>query len=53
MIGLGRQVQGKFASYPEWEDFDWGSRFSSSTAGFDVKVHILVSGFTLQRPFPR
>ena len=48
VIGLGRQVQGKFASYPEWKDFDWGSRLSrgketlrvraASTAGYAGSV---------------
>lgn len=53
VIGFGHEAQGKFASYQEWEAFDWRSKFRRAEATFDVKVHILTPGFTIQRPYPR
>ncbi len=52
-IGLGKSVQGKFRSYPDWEVFNFPSRLPEVTARFDVKVFIFTSGFTFRRPEPR
>lgn len=53
VIGLGRDAQGAFPDYPAWEAFDWKTKFKDAVATFDIKVHILSSGFTIEKPFPR
>lgn len=53
VIGFGRLAEPSFASYGEWEAFDWPSRFKDTTAVFDVKMHVLTVGYTATKPFPR
>ena len=52
-IALGRSVHGTFLTLPEWEAFDWPSKFPHVAATFDVKVDIFSTGFRFQRASPR
>lgn len=53
VLGLGRRVQASFSTYAEWEAFGWPTHFPSVAASFNVKLHILAGGFTIEKPSPR
>lgn len=52
-IQLGRSVQMKFATIPEWDNFNWPERFPDVQGTFDIKVSLLNSGFVYRHPYPR
>ena len=53
VLAVGRKAQGCFSTLQDWERFDWRSRFPTTTARFDIKVHLPTEGFTIEKPFPR
>jgi spore germination protein KC len=52
VLNLGHLAQTKFLTYPEWQSYDWSSKFRSVKFSFDVDVQLLSSGFVFQRPSP-
>ncbi len=52
-VALGLSVHTKFATWKEWEEFDWPSRFPETRVSFDVKVFVFTTGFTSKPPLPR
>ncbi|MBE3518715.1 MAG: Ger(x)C family spore germination protein [Firmicutes bacterium] len=52
-VDLGMSVHAKFATWKEWEEFDWPSQFPQTRVSFDVKVFVFTTGFTSRPPVPR
>lgn len=52
-VDLGMSVHTKFATWKEWEEFDWPTRFPETQVSFDIKVFVFTTGFTSKPPLPR
>ena len=52
-IDLGKNVQMKFATYPEWEEYNWRERFPEAKATFDIRIHLVNSGFVYKHTYAR
>ncbi|HHY35521.1 MAG TPA: Ger(x)C family spore germination protein [Firmicutes bacterium] len=52
-VNLGMSVHTKFATWKEWEEFDWPSQFPETRVSFDIKLFVFTTGFTSRPPVPR
>ncbi len=51
-VSIGKSAAGLFLTYPQWEAFDWPSKFQDIRPTFDIGVQVFSTGFTFQRAFP-
>ncbi len=53
VINLGMIVHKHFKTWPEWNSFDWPSKFKNISADYDIRIFVLTTGFTVSPPSPK
>ncbi len=53
VISVGKSASMLFLTYPQWDAFDWPSKFQTIQPTFDIGVQVFSTGFTFQRGFPK